>query len=419
MASTQSVEAVRSLFRLLSLPQPSSDRLHRLANELESPGGRNLQQMRDDLIMWMSHTQGISVDQVWTNIIRGIFRRHGVGIATRNETEGQRLHRLREDLKAGRITLHELDRTIAQFAPQQQQQTGGGGGSQQPQQEPEPEPDPAPTPEKVDYQKMVRDLYPWLPAELVKVFADAWAETGDERLALARMRQDPAYDKYFPGNRRSDGSIRMDESTYKSTIDAYNRLLGEFGLNPNVFKNRLVQWIEGDVSPMEVAERLGSAYERIVTNIPQVREFYARNYGIDMTNQAIFASFLDPDLSDAILNRRISVAQVGGEGLARGFDVNLSFAERLASAGVGQSEARQFFGEAALRLPTLDELARRHRDVDQTFDLSEFAEASIFGDPEQMRRIRRLFRAESALFSEQTGTVAIDDALRVTGLRTL
>lgn len=424
MATTQSIESVRSLFRLLNLPPPSADRLNRLANELEQPGGRTLGQMRDDLITWMANSQGISRDQVLTNIIRATFRRHGVAIATRNETEGQRLHRLREELKSGKLTLHQLDRNVAAFAPQQQ--TGGGGsgggsgGGQPPPEEPEPVADEPPEKETVNYLEQVRTLYPWLPRELVKVFADAWTDTGDRDLAYATMQQSDAYEKYFPGNRRADGSVRMDEQTYFSTIDAYNRLLSDFGLNPKVFKGKFVNWIEGDVSPSEVAERLGSAYEQIVTNIPQVREFYASTYGIQMSDQAIFASFLDPDIGDAILNRRISVAQIGGEGLARGFDTDLvPFAERLADAGLSQQEARGFFAQAERQLPLLERLAERHADPDDTFDLGEFADAAIFGDSEQARRIRRLLDAEASLFSEQLGTFGVDESMRLTGLRRL
>ena len=174
--------------------------------------------------------------------------------------------------------------------------------------------------------------------------------------------------------------------------------------------------MEGSVSPSELAGRLGGAYEQIITNIPQVREYYANTFGLDLTDQAIFASFLDPDISDAILNRRLSVAQVGGEALARGFDIGDAFAGRLAAAGVDQGAARQFFADAEGRLPTLDELARRFADPDPTFDLDELAEASIFGGADQGRRIRQLLAREQSLFSSQTGTVSTSDQFTLTGL---
>jgi hypothetical protein len=286
-----------------------------------------------------------------------------------------------------------------------------------PPEEPEiPEIPEDPEPEPIDFERRVAELYPWLPPELVKVFADAWAETGDQEQALARMRADPLYDQFFPGNRRDDGSLRMSEAEWFSTREAYRRLFIEFGLNPDLFEGRFQELMEGEVSPTELAGRLGGAYERIITNIPQVKEFYARMFGLEMTDAAIFASFLDPDISAAILDRSISIAQVGGEGLARGFDVTDAFAGRLADAGVDQLAARQLFTDAEGRVPTLNELARRFSDPDSDFDIEEFADVSIFGDATQRRRIRRLFASESSLFSDQFGAVATSDEFAVTGI---
>jgi hypothetical protein len=285
-----------------------------------------------------------------------------------------------------------------------------------PEEPPVEEPPEEEEPEPIDFERRVAELYPWLPPELVKVFADAWAETGDREQALARMRANPLYDEFFPGNRRDDGSLRMSEAEWFSTREAYRRLFTEFHLNADLFEERFTELMEGDVSPRELAARLGGAYERIIANIPEVREFYARMFNLDMTDAAIFASFLDPDIGDAILDRRISMAVVGGEGLARGFDVTDAFAGRLANAGVDQLAARRFFTDAEGRVPTLDELARRFADPDADFDVEELAEASIFGDASQRRRIRRLLSAETSLFSDVFGTVATSDEFAVTGI---
>ncbi len=274
------------------------------------------------------------------------------------------------------------------------------------------EPEPVP----IDFERRVAELYPWLPPELIRIYAAAWAETGDQEQALARMRADDSYTDFFPGIKRDDGSLRMTEAEWFATREAYRRLFTEFGLDPALWEKRFTELMEGEVSPNELVGRLGGAYERIITNIPQVKEFYARQFGLEMTGAAIFASFLDPDIGDALLSRRISVAQVGGEGLARGFDVTDAFAGRLAAAGVDQLAARQLFTSAEGAVPTLNELARRFSDPDSDFDIEEFAEASIFGDATQRRRIRRLFASETSLFSDMFGAVATSDEFAVTGI---
>lgn len=292
--------------------------------------------------------------------------------------------------------------------------------------QPEPQPDPTPDPGsdpggggggRIDYEAQARALYPYLPDSLIKIFADAWAESGNAAVALGVMRSSGAYESAFPGIKRSDGTIRMSEQEWYATREAYSRLFREFGLNSDLFSGRFTTLMENAVSPSELASRLGAAYEQIITNIPEVKQAFSEIYGIGMTDQAIFAFFLDPDIADAILTHKISVAQVSGEGLARGFDVADPFAERLASAGVNQLAARQFFAEAEDRLPTLDELARRFRDPDQTFGLEEFAEASVFGGAEQSRRIRRLLGAERSMFTENVGQVRMDDDFALEGLR--
>lgn len=423
MPSSQSISAIRNVFRLLGLPPPSGDRLNRLADEYQS-GQRSLGAIRDSLIQWMADSQGITFNQALGNVIRGMFERYGVAIAAGGESESQRIQRLVDEVLNGR-SLGDLDKTIKSFAPAGSSGggaggTGSGGGSSSAQPPPEelPEQDPV-EPEPIDFEAQVEALFPYLPNELVKIFADAWAESGDADLALAEMRQSSQYDKYFAGNRREDGSLRMSEAEYLATMDGYRRMMSDFGLNPDVFSDRFVGLIEGDVSVQELAQRLGAAYEGIVTNIPQVREFYAQTYGLELSDQAIFAGFIDPDIGQQILNRQIAVAQIGGEGLARGFDVDelTDLAGDLADAGLDQGNARQFFTTAEARLPILERLAQRHADPDDTFDLGELADAAIFGDSEQARRIRRLLDAEASLFSDQLGTVVMDDSLRLTGLQ--
>jgi hypothetical protein len=262
----------------------------------------------------------------------------------------------------------------------------------------------------------VTALYPWLPPHLVDVFADNWADTGDAALALAQTRGDPTYAEYFPGIKRSDGSLRMSEQEWFSTREAYTRLFSEFGINGAVFDGRFTELMEGDVSPAELAGRLGGAYEQILTNIPEVRSEFSRLYGVDMTDEAIFSWFIDPTVGDALVSRKISVAQISGESVARGFTPDEAFASRLEAGGVDQAAARQFFSEAEDVVPTLDQLARRFRDPDPTFDVEELAEASIFGSAGQGRRMRRLLASETSLYSDRLGSIATDEDLRISGL---
>ena len=267
----------------------------------------------------------------------------------------------------------------------------------------------------IDFRQAAANLFPTFPPQLLDVFADAWAEFGDPNLALAAVRQDPLYDSIFPGLKRDDGSLRMTESEYLARIDGYKLALSQFNLNPGNFSGRFVEMVEGELTAGQFASRLSSAFDQIITQMPEIREFYSNNFGIGMTDESIFASFLDPDLGDAILNRRISQAQIGGSGAAAGFNIDLAFSERLRQRGLGLAQAQGFFGDAASRLPTLSRLATRF-GLDKTFDITEFAGAAVFDDPVQQRRIGRLLGASASSFSERLGTVRTEEDLTLSGL---
>lgn len=247
-----------------------------------------------------------------------------------------------------------------------------------------------------------RRLYPFLPEELVQIYANQWVETGDPDLAWTEMQAHPRYDVYYPGNRREDGSLRLDEAQYASTIEAYDDVFGSVGLNSNLFKAQYRDLIEGDVSPDELAaERVEPLYERIVEAAPEIMQWYATHNGLELTFEGILAAALDPDvIGSKILNRDIGMAEIGGSAVGAGFgDVDLQLVEDLYERDVTKAQAQQVFEEAKNFVPVMNVLARRHADVDDDFDLNEFAAAEVFSDPTQRRRMRRLMQQERASFT--------------------
>jgi hypothetical protein len=254
----------------------------------------------------------------------------------------------------------------------------------------------------------IRFLFPYLPEPLLQAFLTGYVEHGDVALAQATMRADSAYDTYFPGNRRpEDGTIRFTEVEYSSYRDYFRATLASVNVNPDLFTDKFARLIEGDVSPAEFAARVDAIYERVVSGSAQIRAWYASGglggdqfAPIELTDSALIASALDPEVGEAILNRRISMAEVGGEGALRGFGIDFNLAESLVQAGVGKGQAQELFGQAAAQLPILDVLARRHNDPDDDFDINEFTKAAIFDDPVERQRIRRLIAQEQGLYTQ-------------------
>lgn len=259
-----------------------------------------------------------------------------------------------------------------------------------------------------------------MPPALVDAWFNEYTDLGGSgtpgsSVAAAEMiRNDTKYrnlyDSYFPGNRREDGSLRLDEADYYNRTESYRNALTGVNVNPEIFEDKFAGLIEGNVGEGEFVQRVESMYERVIESSPEIRNYYAQNYSIDMTDSAIVASFLDPDVGNKILDKQIAISEIGGEAEMRKFNVDLGFAQNLQRAGVSRDQAQNLFGQAAMDVPVLDVLAARHRDVDDDFDLNEFTQAAIFDDPTQRRRMRRLMAQERSSFAQGTGRYKEDRA---------
>ncbi len=263
---------------------------------------------------------------------------------------------------------------------------------------------PAPEDTGTDYGM----LMPWMPDELIALYTEAYVEYGNADMAWAAVRQAPAYDQFFAGNRREDGTLRMSEQEYMSTLDAYDDVFQSVGLNPDLWKKRYVDLIEGDVSADELmAERVMPIYERIVEGGEFIRQQYADDWGLDMSFEAILAAALDPDdIGSKILLKQIAISEIGGEAASSGFGLDPELVERLFSEkNLTRAQADQLFQQAESVVPAMQTLAARHADPDDEFDINTFLEGDIFGDPQERRRMRRLMAQEASTF---TGGATID-----------
>jgi len=269
-----------------------------------------------------------------------------------------------------------------------------------------------------EFLQLAKSLYPYLPDAVINKFVDYYADSDKNTdVALGKLRQDPIYEDYFPGNKRADKTVKYNEADYLAVKESYKLSLEDFGLNPEFFDDTFGNLIAGDVSPSEFRARVGVTFEGIQNNIPQVKEFYSANYGIDLTDEAIFASALKPELGEQILNKQVAVSQIGGEARRAGFgaEISLSKAQELQAAGVTQAQARQLFQQAQVQLPELQELqAQRGISEEERFTVGEFTEAAIFQTPEQLEEIKKLREEQASGFAPTTG--AARTGRRVTGL---
>ena len=269
------------------------------------------------------------------------------------------------------------------------------------------------------YAELAQSLYPNMPPDILDLFANEWARTGDPQVAIAEVRRSPAYEIAFPGNKRPDGTVKFDEVTYTGLKESYIGTLQEYGIPRNtsvdLLTDRFTGLIEGEVSAREFAQRVDAVYQGIQENIPEVTEFYRENFGLELTPEAIFVGALDPTVGEEIVAGRITTAQIGGEAARAGFEISGDFAQRLQRAGISQAQARQLFTTAQAELPRLQELqARGGVEQPEQFTLEQFTEAAVFQSPEELEEIRQLEAEEASRFAPIGG--AARRGRRVTGL---
>jgi hypothetical protein len=270
-----------------------------------------------------------------------------------------------------------------------------------------------------EFLNKARALYPGLPESFIQLYAQYWESTGDAQQAISQTRQDPQYDNIFPGNKTERGQIRYDEVTYFALEDSYIGTLAEYGIpratSINILQDRFVNLLENEVSANEFQQRVAAVYRGIQENIPQVQQFYADNFDINLDEQSIFLGALDPTVGEDIVSGKITAAQIGGEARRAGFTISLEEAQRIQRSGLSQQEARRLFTQAQTEIPRIQELQTRGgREPVEEFGLEQFTEAAVFQSPEELEEIRRLEREEQSRFTPIGG--AARQGRRVTGL---
>ena len=192
---------------------------------------------------------------------------------------------------------------------------------------------------------------------LLNIYIQKYIETGnDSAEAIKAMRQTDEYKSVFAGNLNPDGvTVKYSEREYSQLIDGYKRKIDAIGINSDLImtSERKQQLVENVVSPDELGTRINTVYSQVLQSIPQVKEFYKRNFNRDLTDEEIIASAIDPKVGQDIISGTISArdvlgqrvlrSQIGAEALLAGTDITVEAAEALRAKGLNVETARRGF----------------------------------------------------------------------------
>ena len=197
-------------------------------------------------------------------------------------------------------------------------------------------------------------------------------------------------------------------------------MLQDYNLNPEYFEGQIETLFKNDVSANTFERRLNVAYNTLFPQFDAVKAYYVDNYPNifptteDITDEAIFASFISEDVSADIINQRVNVSQIGGAFREQDFAISTEQAQRLVSAGVTGVGAQKIAARAETQLPRLQRLARRFTGREDIFGLSEFIESEVFGEGVADQVRERLEAEQATAFTRAEGAAATQAG--ITGL---
>jgi hypothetical protein len=249
------------------------------------------------------------------------------------------------------------------------------------------------------------------PSELIDIYVQAFIDNNqDANEAILVMRQSDTYKSYFPGNVNPDGvSVKYTEQEYLNLVDAYKRKIESIGLNADLIitNDRLETLVKNVVSNEEFGARVTAVYQQVLTALPQVKEYYQRNFGKTLTDAEIIASAIDPDISKGlyagtisageVISQNIARAQIGAEALLAGTDIGVQSAEQLRQLGLSREQARRGFQQAEQIMGLAQAQAREGVTAEQ------IVQATELGIAEQQERIGRIVAQSAAQSAAQLG----------------
>jgi hypothetical protein len=233
-----------------------------------------------------------------------------------------------------------------------------------------------------------------------------------------RLRETDAYKKRFAANqaRVKNGLRALSEAQYIELEDQYQDVMRRYGMPESYYtrgdmgrQEGFEKFIGGDVSPIELEDRIQTAQNRVVKANPEVskalREFYP-----EITGGDILAYALDPAKAIENIKRKVTAAEIGGAAIQSGLgykgDTPESIrarAEELQRYGVTKETAQQGFGTISSGLERGRQLSKIYKEPDYT---QAVAETEVFALPnadKARRQRRKITQLETATFGGTSG----------------
>jgi hypothetical protein len=226
-----------------------------------------------------------------------------------------------------------------------------------------------------------------------------------------RLRETDSYKKRFAANaqRIAKGLRALREDEYIGLEDQYQDVMKRYGMPESYYakgdlgvQQGFEKFLAGDVSAVELEDRIQTAQNRVVNSNPEVskalKEFYP-----GISNGDILAYVLDPSNAIEQIKRKVTAAEIGGSAIQSGLQTNVARAEELAAANITKAQAQQGFGTIGGGLQRGSQLASIYGEDAYNQTTAEQEVFGLAGAQEARTKRQKITGLEKATFGGQTG----------------
>lgn len=218
---------------------------------------------------------------------------------------------------------------------------------------------------------------------------------------MLNIRSQPFYKQRFAANEelRKKGLPELTPEEYLRAEQAYSATLRMSGLGQLANRNTFDKLLSGEVSNVELQDRITNVYSRIDNADTALQQELGKFFNVGLSKSDLAAALLTGTEGAASLKRKVAMAEIGAEFTPRGLTSAIG-AEELVNLGVTREEARRGAEYAKTGTERLTELASIYGA--QTTGIQGELEAEAFKGLESQRR-KRLVEQERASFAGSSG----------------
>jgi hypothetical protein len=171
----------------------------------------------------------------------------------------------------------------------------------------------------------------------------------DDNTILFELRETETFKTRFKANvaRAKKGLPELDPSTYVGLEQSFRETLRSNNLPIGFYDETddFAKFIEGDVSPAELQDRIQQGYRKVLDADPEVKRQMQQLYNVG--EQELAAYFIDPDRGVVALKRQAEAAKIAARAKEQaGFQLTALSAEDLTARGYTPDEAQAAFTKA-------------------------------------------------------------------------